>query len=71
MFIGTIKELGIEPGVHCETAASKLDKERVYQSNKKSTNKAKKRRRTIRHKKKRYAEELEEIEGPQYESGAF
>eukprot|EP00112_Aurelia_sp_Birch-Aquarium-sp1_P011438 Seg2406.1 transcript_id=Seg2406.1/GoldUCD/mRNA.D3Y31 product="hypothetical protein" protein_id=Seg2406.1/GoldUCD/D3Y31 len=71
MLIQTIKELGIMPGAHCEAAARKLDKERIYYSDKKNMDQAKKRRRAIRHKKKGYAEELEEREGPQYESGAF
>ena len=71
MLVDTIEELGIEPGAHCEAAARKLDKERIYHPDKKNTKEAKKRRRTIRSRKKGYAEELEEREGPQYESGAF
>eukprot|EP00112_Aurelia_sp_Birch-Aquarium-sp1_P008149 Seg1894.4 transcript_id=Seg1894.4/GoldUCD/mRNA.D3Y31 product="hypothetical protein" protein_id=Seg1894.4/GoldUCD/D3Y31 len=69
--LGVLEGLGIQPGVHCVNACKKLDRERLYHSVYKSSEKAKKRRRVIRNKKKGFAEALESAEGLQYEAGAF
>ena len=66
-----LEEQGINPGYHCVKLCQKADKERLYQSVYKSTDRAKQRRRAIRNQKKGFSEQLEEKEGPQYQSGAF
>eukprot|EP00112_Aurelia_sp_Birch-Aquarium-sp1_P015936 Seg357.6 transcript_id=Seg357.6/GoldUCD/mRNA.D3Y31 product="hypothetical protein" protein_id=Seg357.6/GoldUCD/D3Y31 len=66
-----LEELGVEPGIHCLKAGRKEDKERIRLSVYKSTEKAKRRRRTIRNRKKGYSDQLDEEEGPQYKSGGF
>lgn len=71
-FMPTILEkLGIKPGQYCQAACKKFDKKRIKNAMYKSSDKVKKRRKTIRNKKKGYSDAQQEEEGPQYASGAF
>ncbi len=69
--ISILHESGISPGRHCTSFCKNEDKDRMYMSIYKSTDRAKKRRRAIRNKKKGYADQLEHREGPQYQTGGF
>ena len=69
--IKILQELGVEPRSFCKRTCRNLDLSRIYHSEVKGSEKAKKRRRTIRNKKKGFSDALEEAEGPQYEAGAF
>lgn len=66
-----LQELGIEPGVNCISANKKLDNNRLRNSNYKSLESTRKRRKQLRNFKKGYIDSLEAIEGVQYEAGAF
>ena len=64
-------ELGLEAGKFCEAGCRKIDRQRMDQSRRQSTDKAKTRRRALRNKRKGYKDTLEDREGLQYQSGAF
>ena len=66
-----LKELGVEPGTLCRKLCTRIDEEGKYHATNKSTDKAKKRRKTIRNRKKGYSEVQKVREEVQYDAGAF
>ena len=66
-----LEKLGIKPGRYCLSACKKSDRQRIKNALYKSSEKVKRRRKTIRNKKKGYNDAQQEEEGPQYGPGAF
>ena len=66
-----LEEQNIIGGIHCRATLHSIDRERINSAKRKSSDKAKKRRKYIRNKRKGYAEKLVEEEGPSYEAGMF
>ena len=63
--------MNIDPGFFFNRGCKDSCDRRLYFADYSSSEKAKKRRRTIRNKKKGYIEQLQEKEGPTYKTGAF
>jgi hypothetical protein len=63
--------LDITPGIFTSKGAEDCDNARIKLSAKKSTEKVKKRRKTLRHLRKQYIDTAEDNEGATYEAGGF
>ena len=70
-FLKIFSELDIVPGIFTSKGAQDCDNARIRLSAKKSTEKVKKRRKTLRHLRKHYIDNIEDQEGATYEAGAF
>ena len=66
-----LNELCIVPGVHCRNACTKLGQRRLKQSQRKSTDGAKQRKKQLGNWKKGYTDTLEAREGSSYVMGPF
>ena len=69
-FLKIFSELDIVPGIFTSKGAQDCDNTRIRLSAKKSTE-VKKRRKTLRHLRKHYIDNIEDQEGATYEAGAF
>lgn len=70
-FLKIFSDLDITPGIFTSKGAEDCDNARIKLSAKKSTEKVKKRRKTLRHLRKQYIDSAEDKEGATYEAGGF
>ena len=70
-FLKILSDLDITPGIFTSKGAHDSDTARIKLSAKKVTEKVKSRRKTLRHLRKHYIDNVQDNEGTTYESGAF
>jgi hypothetical protein len=70
-FLKIFSDLVITPGIFTSKGAEDCDNARIKLSAKKSSEKMKKRRKTLRHLRKQYIDSAEDKEGATYEAGGF
>ena len=70
-FIKIFQDMDIKPGVFTCKGAQECDTSRIKLSAKKTTEKVKQRRKTLRHLRKSYIDTTEANEGLTYEAGSF
>ena len=70
-FLKIFDDLGITPGYFTSEGAKECDSARINRSDKKSSQKVKARRKTLRHIRKKYIDTAKNIEGVTYEAGSF
>ena len=70
-FIKIFQDMDITPGFFTSKGAQECDTSRIKLSAKKTTEKVKQRRKTLRHLRKGYIDIAEANEGPAYEAGGF
>ena len=69
--IKVLQDLDIEPGLFTCKGAQDCDRARIKLSGRKSTEKVKSRRKTLRHLRKKFLDNAEDREGVTYEAGSF
>ena len=70
-YVKIMQQMGINPGHFSNSICQKLDNARLYNSQRKSMDSAKQRRKTLRAIKKGYQDEKQEEDGTLYAKGSF
>lgn len=70
-YLKIFEDLDIKPGMFTCQGAQKCDQSRIRLSAKKFKETVKSRRKTLRHLRKKYIDNVEEVEGVMYEAGGF
>ena len=68
---GVFQRLGIKKGKYTMTLGAKTDQCRIYNMNRKSTERTKRRRKQLRAIKKGFEDDYAEKEGQEYKTGGF
>jgi hypothetical protein len=70
-YLKIFEDLDMKPGMFTCQGAQKCDQSRIRLSARKSKETVKSRRKTLRHMRKKYIDNVEGVEGVMYEAGGF